>query len=171
MLSVLIETRNHEDALVRTLSSLVSGAVEGIVREVIVCDLGSADQTHRVAEHAGCHFVGEGGFAAGVRQAKAEWLLVLEPGARLTEGWMEPVIRHLGNGSKPARLARSRHAERPFWERLLPRRRPLGGGLVITRRQALSLAARAGSAEGLARLVSATRLAAEIMPAPAKAGR
>src|SRR5690606_8591932 len=61
MLSVLIETHNHEDALARTLACLVSGAVEGVVREVIVCDAGSSDRTAIVAEHAGCHFIGEGG--------------------------------------------------------------------------------------------------------------
>ena len=33
MLSVLIETRNDEEALARTLASLVGGAVEGVVRE------------------------------------------------------------------------------------------------------------------------------------------
>jgi glycosyltransferase involved in cell wall biosynthesis len=56
MLSVVIETNNDEDALARTLASLVSAAVEGVVREVIVCDRGSTDRTHLVAEHAGCPF-------------------------------------------------------------------------------------------------------------------
>ena len=44
MLSVLIETRNDEEGLARTLASLIAAAVEGVVREVIVCDLGSTDQ-------------------------------------------------------------------------------------------------------------------------------
>ena len=69
MLSVLIETRNDEEALARTLGSLIGGAVEGVVREVVVCDAGSTDQTHYVAEHAGCHYVASGGIAAGIRQA------------------------------------------------------------------------------------------------------
>ncbi|TIU37731.1 MAG: glycosyl transferase family 2, partial [Mesorhizobium sp.] len=68
MLSVLIETRNDEEGLARTLASLVGGAVEGVVRDVIVCDQGSTDQTHRVAEHAGCHYV-SGGLSAGIGQA------------------------------------------------------------------------------------------------------
>ena len=59
MLSVLIETRNDEEGLARTLASLVGGAVEGVVREVIVCDLGSTDQTHDVAEHAGCAYLAQ----------------------------------------------------------------------------------------------------------------
>src|SRR5690606_10137882 len=79
MLSVLIETRNHEEELARTLASLVGGAVEGVVREVIICDAGSTDHTHMVAEHAGCRYVAEGGIGAAVRQAKGEWLVLLEP--------------------------------------------------------------------------------------------
>ena len=40
MLSVIIETKNDEEALARTLGSLVSAVVQGVVREVIVCDRG-----------------------------------------------------------------------------------------------------------------------------------
>ena len=65
------------------------------MREVIVCDLGSTDQTHYVAEHAGCHFMAEGGIAAGIARAKGDWLLILEPGARLLDGWIEPVVMHM----------------------------------------------------------------------------
>ena len=53
MISVLIETRNDEAELAHTLASLVPGAVEGVVREVIVCDRGSTDGTASVAEQAG----------------------------------------------------------------------------------------------------------------------
>ena len=95
MLSVLIETRNDEEALSRTLASLIGGAVEGAVRDVIVCDLGSTDQTRYVAEHAGCHFVAGSGIATGIARAKGDWLLILEPGARLVEGWIEPVAMHI----------------------------------------------------------------------------
>ncbi|TIU04590.1 MAG: glycosyl transferase family 2, partial [Mesorhizobium sp.] len=48
MLSVLIQTLNDEERLARTLASLIGGAVEGVVRDVVVCDGGSTDQTHRV---------------------------------------------------------------------------------------------------------------------------
>ena len=57
MISVLIETKDGEEGLARTLATLVGGAVEGVVREVIVCDKGSTDHTHSVAEHAGCVFL------------------------------------------------------------------------------------------------------------------
>lgn len=162
MLSVVIETRNHEDALARTLASLVSGAVEGVVREVIVCDDSSSDHTHTVAEHAGCHYLPGAHLDAGIRQARSEWLLLLEPGARLLDGWMEAVLAHAGDASGPARFRRARQSSEPFLSRIFSGRRPLAEGLVITRRQALSLSRADISAQALARSVSARRLGAEI---------
>ena len=57
MISVLIETQNSDEALARTLGGLVGGAVEGILSDVIIIDQGSVDQTHRVADAAGCIFL------------------------------------------------------------------------------------------------------------------
>ena len=162
MLSVLIETRNDEEGLARTLGSLVSGAVEGVVREVIVCDQGSSDQTDRVAEHAGCHFVASGGIAAGIRQAKGDWLLLIEPGAKLADGWTEAAIEHMATSTTAARFSRSRGAGPSFLSRLFRRDRPLACGLVITKRQAAALASRARDAGSLARGLSAKRLEGEI---------
>ncbi len=39
-----------------TLAALVPGATAGIVREVIVADGGSRDDTEKVADIAGCRF-------------------------------------------------------------------------------------------------------------------
>ena len=163
MLSVLIETRNDEEALARTLASLVGAAVEGVVRDVIVCDRGSTDQTHRVAEHAGCQFLAEGGIAAGIQKAKSEWLLLLEPGAKLAEGWTEDVIAHVAEASTPARFTRASGERGSFLARLFWRRRPLAEALLIRKSQALSK--RAESAEALARGLAARRLGAQIVPA------
>lgn len=140
MLSVLIETRNDEEGLARTLASLVGGVVEGMVREVIVCDLGSTDQTAKVAEHAGCRYLATGGIKAGIGVAKGDWLLLLEPGARLVEGWTDTVADHIGRLSTPARFAPTRGARQPLLRRLFGRRSPLAHGLVIARKQAAALA-------------------------------
>jgi glycosyltransferase involved in cell wall biosynthesis len=164
MLSVLIETRNDEEALSRTLASLIGAAVEGAVRDVIVCDRGSTDQTHYVAEHAGCRFVGEGGIAAGIGVAKGDWLLLVEPGARPVGGWAEAVVTHINRSTMPARLTRSRSARLPFLARVLAANRPLEQGLLITKRQAVSLAKNAGNAEALARGLAVKTLDAEIAP-------
>lgn len=168
MLSVLIETHNDEEGLVRTLGSLVSGAVEGAVREVIVCDRGSTDQTHRVAEHAGCSYLAAGGIAAGIRLARSEWLLLLEPGARLGEGWMEAVAGHVGKATMAARFSRAKIDRTPFLARVFGSNRALAEGLVITRRQATALSHSANSAEAIARGLASKRLEAEIRVAAAK---
>jgi glycosyltransferase involved in cell wall biosynthesis len=164
MISVLIETLNDEEALARTLASLVGAVVEGAVREVVVCDRGSTDQTHYVAEHAGCRFVGQGGIAAAIGVAKSDWLLLMEPGARLAEGWAEAVLAHMNKSTLPARLTRSRVARLPFLARVFSANRPLAQGLLITKRQASSLAKNAGNAEALARGLAVKTLDAEIVP-------
>jgi hypothetical protein len=163
---VLIETRNHEEALARSLAALVPAAVEGFVREVIVCDRGSTDHTHYVAEHAGCHFLAQGGVAAGIRQAKGEWLLLLEPGARPAEGWTEEVAVHAAHQTMAARFSRARADRAPFLARIFSTRRPLAEGLLITKRQALALSGKGRDAEGIARGLAAKRLPAEIFAAP-----
>src|SRR5688500_9200424 len=129
MLTVLIETENDEDGLTRTLASLIGGAVEGVIRDVIVCDRGSNDQTHRVAGHAGCHYIADGGVAAGLRQAKCEWLLILEPGARLVDGWVDSVLAHTARMTMPARFSRARGSRAPFLSRAFSRPTALAEGL------------------------------------------
>jgi glycosyltransferase involved in cell wall biosynthesis len=166
MLTVLIETMNDEDGLTRTLASLVGGAVEGVVRDVIICDRGSTDQTHYVAEHAGCNYIATGGVAAGVRQAKGEWLLLLEPGARLADGWIEPVLAHTARLTMPARFSRARGSRAPFLSRAFSRPTALAEGLVITKRQATALSRNAQSAEAIARGLATRKLDGEIFVAP-----
>jgi hypothetical protein len=166
MLTVLIETRDDEDGLTRTLASLVGGAVEGVVRDVIVCDRGSTDQTHRVAEHAGCNYIANGEVAAGIRQAKGEWLLILEPGARLVDGWIESVLVHTARMTMPARFSRARGNRAPFLSRVFSRPTALADGLVITKRQATALSRNAHSAEAIARGLATRRLDGEIFVAP-----
>ncbi len=169
MITVLIETRNDEEALARTLASLVGAAIEGVVRDVVVCDRGSTDQTHKVAEHAGCHYVGEGGIAAAVRQAKGDWLLLLEPGARLVDGWTEAVLDHVGRQPLPARFTPHRDGRRPLFSRLLSPPSALADGLVIRKDRAAALAKTAATAEAIARGLASRRLSAEIRPAEPRA--
>jgi glycosyltransferase involved in cell wall biosynthesis len=170
MLTVLIETRNDEEALTRTLASLVSGAVEGVVREVIVCDHGSTDHTHGVAEHAGCRFVADDGIAEAMRLAKGDWLLLLEPGARLLEGWMEPVLAHVAGETRPARFTPARGGRARFLNRIFRARRRLADGLLVTKRQALA-GQGSGGGEALARRLSPRRLAARIAAADRRPAR
>ena len=57
MISVIIATKDSERALVSTLGALVPGAAAGAVREVIVADAGSSDQTIDAADFAGCRIL------------------------------------------------------------------------------------------------------------------
>jgi glycosyltransferase involved in cell wall biosynthesis len=167
MLSVIIETHNDEDGLARTLASLVQAAVEGAVRDVIVCDRGSTDQSHFVADHAGCHYIAKGGIAAGIRHAKGEWLVLLEPGARLSQGWTEAVANHTSHSTSAARFTRSTNGHGDLFRRVfVNRKRPLADGLLITRRQAAALSQKLHDSNALARGLSAKRLKAGILVPP-----
>ena len=106
MISVIIATHNSERDLVEALSPLVPASVDGLVRELIAVDAGSTDSTLEILEDAGALIV-QGGQAEACAAAKGPWLLLIEPGSRLTHDWLSPVRRRLEDGSgKPARLAR-----------------------------------------------------------------
>ncbi|WP_312797727.1 glycosyltransferase [Tianweitania sp.] len=160
MLSVLIETGNHEEALARTLASLVSAAVEGMVREVIVLDRGSTDGTSRVADHAGCVFLAEASLSDVLQRARGDWLLLIEPGARLVDGWTDEVRRHVAVDGGAARFTPTRL---PFWERLGLKRRGLSAGLLVSKQDAVSVMRKNWDGLALARTVRARRLDAGIL--------
>ncbi|WP_439572240.1 glycosyltransferase [Phreatobacter sp.] len=96
MISVIIPTLNDERRLVPTLAALVAGAADGLVVEAIVADGGSTDDTAAVADMAGCRMI-EGPADTGPRlaraaaMARAPWLMFVEPGTVLDEGWTRDV--------------------------------------------------------------------------------
>lgn len=93
MISVVIPTFNSaRRGLGASLSALVPAVVDGVVREVIVADGGSTDQTLAIADEAGCEIVstdhGRGRqLRAGVEKARFPWLLFLHPDTELETGW------------------------------------------------------------------------------------
>jgi glycosyltransferase involved in cell wall biosynthesis len=92
MITVVIPTLNSERVLVPALAALVPGSAQGLVREVILADGGSSDETEKIADVAGCHFR-KGPHDPGARlraaaqHARGHWLLFLNPAAMLEEGW------------------------------------------------------------------------------------
>jgi glycosyltransferase involved in cell wall biosynthesis len=162
MLSVIIETNNSELALARTLGPLVSGAVSGLLRDVIIHDTGSSDNTWKVAEQAGCIFLSNGPLLGCIHRARGEWLLLLEPGARLSGYWIEAIESHISTAQSPAKFTRSRLGQANFFARIVKRETPLADGLLITKRQAMALASDNRNSAAIARGIAASRLNAQI---------
>ncbi|MCB1446441.1 MAG: glycosyl transferase [Rhizobiaceae bacterium] len=164
MLTVLLECRDNEPELAHTLAVLVSGAVDGLVSDVIVLDNGSRDGSARVADAAGCRFIDTWDLAEVLRVARGEWIMLLEPGARPQSGWVEEVQEHAGLSKAPARFTPSRRFRRPFFRRW---RRPgaLENGFLMPKRQAAGLVRPGMDLAALAGAHSARRLRSELIPA------
>jgi rSAM/selenodomain-associated transferase 2 len=100
MLSVIIPTLNAEQDLPLTLSALIPGVVSGLIKEVVISDGGSIDQTCEMAENTGCRCVtGPSGrgvqLAKGARAARGDWLLFLHADTVLSPGWDEEVSHYM----------------------------------------------------------------------------
>jgi glycosyltransferase involved in cell wall biosynthesis len=107
MISVVIATHNDEPVIGQTLAALVHAAVDGLVREVILADAGSTDDTLEVADDAGCHVVqGDGPpearIAEACKTARANWLLILEQPLPPPSAWMKAAAEHINSHSAQA---------------------------------------------------------------------
>ena len=92
MISIIIPTLNADARLGDCLNALVSSALDGIVKEVIVVDGGSRDATLAMADSFGTRILtappGRGGqMKAGAEAARGDWLLFLHADTVLEESW------------------------------------------------------------------------------------
>lgn len=165
MISVLIECKDQENALAVTLAALVHGAVEGLVAEVVILDRGSRDGTALLADAAGCKFLDKPDLRDVVRSARADWLLLIEPGARPLLGWTDHIGQHIAAGRQAAHFAPSREYRLPFLKRMRRRLSALEHGVLIPKAQAIANSGSAQSLESLGRGLAMTRLKCEIVPA------
>jgi hypothetical protein len=152
MLSVIIPTEGIEQPAVATLAALVPGAAAGIIREVLLVDRSDNGNgvIERVADVAGCRFLGVEGsraaaMAAGARHARSPWLMFLRPGAVLDTGWIEETtqfIQGVAASGRPRagvfRYARSPYADTGLRDRFKFIARTIAGplsdqGLLIAR--------------------------------------
>ncbi len=113
MISVVIPTFNSaRQGLGASLSALVPAVVDGVVREVIVADGGSTDQTLAIADEAGCELVASEAIRgrqlrAGADKARFPWLLFLHPETELEMGWhleAQQFIERIATGRRARRL-------------------------------------------------------------------
>ncbi|MBR0787568.1 glycosyl transferase [Bradyrhizobium manausense] len=101
MLSVIIPTEGVEQTAVATLAPLVPGAAAGIIKEVLLVDGTRNGVIERVADVAGCRFIGYEGssqgaaLAAGALQARSPWLMFLPAGAVLETGWIDETTQFI----------------------------------------------------------------------------
>lgn len=101
-ISVIIPTLNAETRLPGCASSLFEGVEAGLIREMIVTDGGSRDETLKVADAIGANIVqgpaSRGGqLRRGCAAAKADWFLILHADTQLSKGWCGPVYAHMSS--------------------------------------------------------------------------
>lgn len=107
-ISVVIPTLNSARELPGCLESLMEGLSAGLIRELIVTDGGSDDQTRAIAEEVGAKVVSGapsrgGQLQRGCLAARGEWLLILHADTHLSPGWSEVVEAHMDEGQdRPA---------------------------------------------------------------------
>jgi glycosyltransferase involved in cell wall biosynthesis len=111
MLSVIIPTFESERALLATLAVLVTAAVDGIVREVIIADGGARDATAEIADVAGCRMMTSTA-PLGARlheaatSARGPWLLFLRPGTTFEGNWIVEVRRFIESAERSGQAER-----------------------------------------------------------------
>ena len=113
MLSIVIPTLNAAETLPNTLAALARAAAA--LRQIVVVDGGSTDDTCKVATAAGADVLtvppGRGAqLAAGARAASGDWLLFLHADTVLADGWAEAVTAFMGDPDNDRRAAAFRFA-------------------------------------------------------------
>lgn len=166
MLTVLMECKSQEALIAQSLASLVSGAVQGLVAEVVLLDHGSSDGTAALADAVGCRHVENFQLTEVVANARGQWFLVIEPGARIMQSsWNDELSDYMGLGLGPARLSASPHYHLPIWKRIFSRKNPLELGLLISKDDLLRSAERGLNLRDIALTVKKRKLFAQIVPA------
>ena len=100
MLTVIIDAREDAQRLPVLLAQLTAGAVDGLVRQVLIVAAEGQAGIDDLCEETGAepHPTIE---AAGLA-ARAEWLAVLPAGFRLRDGWIKALEGHLARGGAAA---------------------------------------------------------------------
>jgi len=114
-LSAILPALDAARTIDATLAALEEGRCNGIVREVLVVDGGSRDETAALAARRGARVLnaprGRGAqLAAGAAAAQGDWLLFLHADTRLAAGWSALVAAYLGEPANAKRAGAFRFA-------------------------------------------------------------
>lgn len=99
MLTVIVEARTDTDRLAGLLGQLTAGAVEGLVRQVLIV----GPREGLIAEL--CEATGADaapGWGEAMQAARSDLLLAAPAALRLREGWIEAVTRYVADGGRAA---------------------------------------------------------------------
>jgi rSAM/selenodomain-associated transferase 2 len=104
-ISIVIPTLNAGGTLPGCAAALMEGLNAGLIREVIVTDGGSTDNTEAVAEAIGANWItgpaSRGGqLRRGADAAQGEWLMFLHAHTQLEPGWTDAVAGFIARPDK-----------------------------------------------------------------------
>lgn len=103
MLSVIIDARAGADRLPALLAQLTAGAVQGLVRQVLIVAAEGHSTIDLLCEDMGA--VAATSFRDAAEAARGERLLVLPADFRLRDGWIGALEQHMAQGGAPALVA------------------------------------------------------------------
>ncbi|MGO4704697.1 glycosyltransferase family 2 protein [Microvirga sp. 2MCAF38] len=100
MISVLIRVRHGPEALAVTLSALVPAVAAGLVGDAVILSDGPDDIIAAVVDAAGAELIvaAKDPWRQGAQIARRDWLLCLDDGDVLAEGWINTLERFAAFG-------------------------------------------------------------------------
>jgi len=101
MLSVIVDACRAEQELPALIMALTPGAMDGVVRDVVIVAPASTPMIEAICEETGAEAV-HGGFGAAAAKARHERVLVLPADLRLKRGWIAAMNDHLARGGRDA---------------------------------------------------------------------
>ena len=99
-ISIIIPTLNSETELHETLSALLEGIKNNLIRELIISDGGSIDKTKLIANELGAVVV-EGScgrglqISKGIEKSKGDWILILHADTSLSLDWSVNLLKKI----------------------------------------------------------------------------
>jgi hypothetical protein len=99
MISAIVTHLDDARRLEASLAALAPAAIDGLVREALLVDVGAGEAIREAADDAGATLVPSNtepeGLAAAGSAARGTWLLILPCGVRLEARWEPAARRHI----------------------------------------------------------------------------